>query len=138
MVVKLLRLKSGEDIVGEVIRENEELITISNPAILMPVSQSPGRQDQIQIGLAPWIPFSEETEFKLPRDWVLLTTTPVQDIVNNVGTSQSNISQHLAILRDKGILSARKSANKVFYKVSDLKTLKLIEMMREVFCPHHK
>ena len=38
----------------------------------------------------------------------------VQDIVDNVGTSQSNISQHLAILRDKGILSARKSANKVF------------------------
>ena len=62
----------------------------------------------------------------------------VQDIVDNVGTSQSNISQHLAILRDKGILSARKSANKVFYKVTDLKTLKLIEMMREVFCPHHK
>ena len=62
----------------------------------------------------------------------------VQDIVDNVGTSQSNISQHLAILRDKGILSARKSANKVFYKVSDIKTLKLIEMMREVFCSHPK
>ena len=83
MVVKLLRLKSGEDIVGEVIRENEELITISNPAILMPVSHSPGRQDQIQIGLAPWIPFSEEKEFKLPRDWVLLITIPAQNIVNN-------------------------------------------------------
>ena len=62
----------------------------------------------------------------------------VQDIVDNVGTSQSNISQHLAILRDKGILSARKAANKVFYKVSDHKTLKLIEMMREVFCSHQK
>ena len=62
----------------------------------------------------------------------------VQDIVDNVGTSQSNISQHFAILRDKGILSARKSANKVFYKVSDIKTLKLIEMMREVFCSHPK
>ena len=83
MAVKLLRLKSGEDIVGEVVRENEELITISNPAILMPVSQSPGRQDQIQIGLAPWIPFSEEKEFKLPRDWVLLITIPAQNIVNN-------------------------------------------------------
>ena len=62
----------------------------------------------------------------------------VQDIVDNVGTSQSNIFQHLAILRDKGILSARKAANKVFYKVSDHKTLKLIEMMREVFCSHQK
>ena len=83
MAVKLLRLKSGENIVGEVIKENQEIIIISNPAMLMPVSHTPGRQDQIQIGLAPWIPFSVEKEFKLPRDWVLLTTEPAQDIVNN-------------------------------------------------------
>jgi DNA-binding transcriptional ArsR family regulator len=60
----------------------------------------------------------------------------VQDIVDQVGTSQSNISQHLAILRDKGILTSRKDANRVFYRVSDNRTLKLICMMREVFCSH--
>lgn len=58
----------------------------------------------------------------------------VQDIVERVGTSQSNISQHLAILRDKGILSSRKDANRVFYKVVDNRTLQLIAMMRNVFC----
>jgi len=58
----------------------------------------------------------------------------VQDIVEQVGTSQSNISQHLAILRDKGILTSRKDANRVFYRVSDNRTLRLIGMMREVFC----
>ena len=58
----------------------------------------------------------------------------VQDIVNQVGTSQSNISQHLAILRDKGILDARKDANRVYYRVGDTRTLQLIGMMREVFC----
>ena len=58
----------------------------------------------------------------------------VQDIVESVGTSQSNISQHLAILRDKGILASRKDANRVFYRVSDARTLRLISMMREVFC----
>ena len=58
----------------------------------------------------------------------------VQDIVDNVGTSQSNISQHLGILKDKGVLVTRKEANKVFYRVSDERTLKLLEMMREVFC----
>jgi ArsR family transcriptional regulator len=58
----------------------------------------------------------------------------VQDIVADVGTSQSNISQHLAILRDKGILTARKDANRVFYRVGDARTLRLIGMMREVFC----
>lgn len=58
----------------------------------------------------------------------------VQEIVERVGTSQSNISQHLAILRDKGILSSRKDANRVFYKVVDSRTLQLIGMMRNVFC----
>ena len=58
----------------------------------------------------------------------------VQDIVDAVGTSQSNISQHLAILRDKGVLTTRKDANGVFYRVADQRTLQLIVMMREVFC----
>ncbi|MCE1241479.1 MAG: metalloregulator ArsR/SmtB family transcription factor [Azonexaceae bacterium] len=58
----------------------------------------------------------------------------VQDIVDAVGTSQSNISQHLAILREKGVLVTRKDANRVFYRVGDQRTLQLVGMMREVFC----
>jgi DNA-binding transcriptional ArsR family regulator len=58
----------------------------------------------------------------------------VQDIVERVGTSQSNISQHLAILRDMGILTSRKDANRVYYRVQDPRNLRLIAMMREVFC----
>ena len=58
----------------------------------------------------------------------------VQDIVEQVGTSQSNISQHLSILREKGILAARKDANKVYYRVSDPKILHLISAMRAAFC----
>lgn len=58
----------------------------------------------------------------------------VQEIVDIVGTSQSNISQHLAILREKGILVTRKDANRVYYRVGDQRTLQLVSMMREVFC----
>ena len=58
----------------------------------------------------------------------------VQEIVDAVGTSQSNISQHLAILREKDVLLTRKDANRVFYRVADQRTLQLIGLMREVFC----
>lgn len=58
----------------------------------------------------------------------------VQEIVDSVGTSQSNISQHLAILRDKGVLRTRKDANRVYYRIADPRILKLISMMRDVFC----
>ena len=58
----------------------------------------------------------------------------VLEIVDAVGTSQSNISQHLAVLRDHGILAPRKDANKVFYRIVDARVLKLISLTREIFC----
>ena len=58
----------------------------------------------------------------------------VQDIVEAVGTSQSNISQHLAVMRERGLIASRKEANKVFYRIDDPRILKMIAMMREVFC----
>ncbi|MBE9516750.1 MAG: helix-turn-helix transcriptional regulator [Proteobacteria bacterium] len=59
----------------------------------------------------------------------------VQQLVEQVGTSQSNISQHLSILRDKGILNTRKDANKVYYSIADPKVVRLIGSLREAFCP---
>lgn len=59
---------------------------------------------------------------------------PVSDIMEAVGTSQSNVSQHLAILRAKKILKTRKDANKVHYRIADERTVKLVSLMREVFC----
>ena len=58
----------------------------------------------------------------------------VQDLVDQVGTSQSNISQHLSILRDKRILASRKDANKVYYRIGDPKILQLMGIMRDAFC----
>ena len=49
----------------------------------------------------------------------------VQDIVEKVGTSQSNVSQHLCLLRDKGIVASRKDANRVYYSVKN-ETIKQI------------
>ncbi|MDO9271198.1 MAG: metalloregulator ArsR/SmtB family transcription factor [Methylobacter sp.] len=61
----------------------------------------------------------------------------VQQIVDQVGTSQSNISQHLAILREKKILGSKKQANRVYYFIDDARMLLLIKMMRDVFCSNH-
>lgn len=58
----------------------------------------------------------------------------VQEIVDHAGTSQSNVSQHLANLRDKGILTSRKDANRVYYRVGDTRLLRMIGMMRQLYC----
>jgi DNA-binding transcriptional ArsR family regulator len=58
----------------------------------------------------------------------------VQDIVEQVGSTQSNVSQHLAILRYKNLLATQKDANRVYYRISDSRTLNLVSMVRDVFC----
>jgi DNA-binding transcriptional ArsR family regulator len=58
----------------------------------------------------------------------------VLEIVDAVGTTQSNVSQHLGVLRDHGILVSRKEANKVYYRIEDPRILKMISLTREIFC----
>lgn len=46
----------------------------------------------------------------------------VQEIVEHVGTSQSNVSQHLTIMREKGLLNSRKDSNRVYYSLVEART----------------
>lgn len=58
----------------------------------------------------------------------------VQDLTDAIGTSQSNISQHLGILKACGIVGARKEATKTFYRIEDARILKMITLTRDIFC----
>ena len=41
----------------------------------------------------------------------------VQDLVGKLGTSQSNISQHLRILKDGGVVALKRVDNYSFYRI---------------------
>ena len=58
----------------------------------------------------------------------------VLDLVEAVGTSQSNISQHLSILKEKGLLRCEKEANKVYYCLVDEDLTLLVSSIRKAFC----
>jgi len=58
----------------------------------------------------------------------------VQEIVAATGASQSNISQHLSIMKGKGIIKARKDGNRVLYRLGDSRMVEIFSMIREVIC----
>ncbi len=58
----------------------------------------------------------------------------VREIIDKVGTTQSNVSQHLEILRNKHIIASRKDGNRVFCRVRNTQLQLLIENMRGVLC----
>ncbi len=74
-----------------------------------------------------------------PLRWKILCTLgerelSVGEIVEQTGTSQSNISQHLEQLRNKNIVLSRKDANRIYYRIRNRQLLDLIGTMREVLC----
>lgn len=57
------------------------------------------------------------------------------DLTEHVGLSQSALSQHLAKLREEGLVATRKEAQTVFYRVSDPKAEQLLGLLHDLFCP---
>ena len=49
--------------------------------------------------------------------------------------SQSALSQHLARLREDGIVTFRREAQTLFYRVEDEKASRLLALLRDIFCP---
>ena len=56
-------------------------------------------------------------------------------LVDRVGLSQSALSQHLAKLREEGLVATRKDAQTVFYRVCDPKAEQLLALLHDLFCP---
>jgi ArsR family transcriptional regulator len=52
-----------------------------------------------------------------------------------VALSQSALSQHLAVLREQGILSTRREAQTIFYRIADPAAAKIVATLAEIFCP---
>ena len=56
-------------------------------------------------------------------------------IVERVGLSQSALSQHLAKLRDEGLVSYRRESQTLHYRVADPRAGQVLELLRDIFCP---
>ena len=58
----------------------------------------------------------------------------VSDIEERVGSTQSNVSQHLAVLRDRGIISFEREKNQIYYFVDNWRIFQFVALARELFC----
>jgi len=54
----------------------------------------------------------------------------VAQIQKVLGLPQSTISQHLRILKNAGIIKGRKEGTKICYRVIDVRTRKIVEIIK--------
>lgn len=58
----------------------------------------------------------------------------VGELVQSSGLSQSALSQHLARLREDGLVATRREAQTIYYSVTDPKVLQVVRLLYELYC----
>ena len=111
MTIKLVLLKSGEDIIADVTEmavgeEKEKSIVgyfLDRPCVIrmrdpnLIKEEGPQKQSGFQVSLFPWIPLSKDTRIPVPADWLITMVEPayklkemyIEDIVKNGNQSDS-------------------------------------------------
>jgi len=56
----------------------------------------------------------------------------VTELVEALEISQSNLSQHLSVMRQRGIVTTRRDGLNVFYRLSNSKITQACDLMRQV------
>jgi ArsR family transcriptional regulator len=56
----------------------------------------------------------------------------VSELASLTSVRQATISQHLAVLRQRGVVSTRKDGANVFYKIANPKIIEACDIIREV------
>lgn len=59
----------------------------------------------------------------------------VGELMPLVGLSQSALSQHLAVLRDEGLVAGRREGVSILYHIADPAALKVIAVLADIYCP---
>ena len=58
----------------------------------------------------------------------------VSELNARVPLSQSALSQHLAMLRNAGLVASRRQAQTIYYRLNDPKVAAVIETLHRLFC----
>ena len=54
------------------------------------------------------------------------------ELIEKIGLSKANLSQHMGVLRSKGVVLARREGLNIFYRISNPKIIQACDLMRQV------
>lgn len=60
---------------------------------------------------------------------------PVGSLAERVKLGQSALSQHLAKMRQEGLLATRREGTTVFYRIGDAKVRRVLTLLKNIYCP---
>ena len=93
MTIKILVLKSGEDVIADIQEmmssKNQVMGYFLNKPCVVKI-QAKGDSQDVSVRMHPWMPFAREKMIPLSTDWVVTMVTPVDKILEMYQTQVLN------------------------------------------------
>tara|TARA_Y200000002_G_C22551891_1_gene608588 strand:+ start:111 stop:422 length:312 start_codon:yes stop_codon:yes gene_type:complete len=86
--VKILRMSTGEDVIGKV-TISQQLITIEKSFVIIPTQSAPGKP--VQLMMSPYMPYSADDEVIIDESKVVTMVTPKPEILKSYQQNTSSI-----------------------------------------------
>ena len=87
MTVKLVRMWSGEDVITDIVKEDTDSITITDPIVAVP------SQQQGQIAFAPWSPLLQKDKLEVTKKYDVYMANPQEEIIEQYNSMFGKISK---------------------------------------------
>jgi len=83
MSVRLIRIFGGEELLANVTYNEDETISVKNPAVLLPMGEG-------KLAFAPWLPYADEEAIVLKNEHIVFDIAPAVELMNQYNTSIGN------------------------------------------------
>lgn len=78
---------------------------------------------------------SNQSRLLLLCKLVVSGESAVAELAATVGLSQSALSQHLAKLREEGLVTFRRESQTLFYSIADPQIEQVLMALKDIYCP---
>lgn len=128
MTVKILLLKSGEDVITdlkEMISPDEKVIGyfLTKPCVvkLIPKDSEDESKRETAIRMYPWMPLAKEKDIPLPTDWVVTIVTPIEKVeqMYREDVLNANFTNHEETLNGKTTNKTNSPSQSTEISISD-------------------
>ena len=80
--LKIFRLSTGEDVIGQKIdNNNSEITEIKLPFVIVPMQSKPG--GPVSLALTPYMPYAEEDTVSIKKNNIVAEVNPKTEIGNS-------------------------------------------------------
>jgi hypothetical protein len=87
--VKIIRLQTGEDVIGKIVKKDNDITQFNKAFVIIPHQKAPGQP--VQLMMTPYMPYAKEDTIEISTNKIVTIVDPKEEILSSYKKNTSSI-----------------------------------------------